>query len=160
PPRAPPRWRSGTSPRPARCACRGAPRRGRRPRTRLCSPSSGASSARCVALPIAVAGPQAALDVPGLGEGRGLGELGCLAERLLQPLVEGGEAFVVDDVHGLADLHEPGHGVLERHVLLEQLLGNVLRWIVAGVALPPQRDALDERGPVACAGELDRFARG
>src|SRR6185436_1390044 len=113
---------------------------------RLGSPSGlGPAAAAGRAGPVAVVGEQTLGDIAGFGERRGERVLVAGLERRADPLVEVRHVLLAHDATGSEQLLEPLDGILVPHVLLEQLLGDVLRGIVARVPTPAERHALDQR---------------
>src|SRR6266508_5532198 len=163
-PAPPPRRRDRRRPRPWRTApppwwgtpagCRLRPVGGRR-RSRGRTPFPGG-----FAFPVPVVGEHAEVDVAGVGERGLLGELEPLVELPLHALLDGLHAVLVDGSRHYEQLCELLHRVAVLHVLGEHLLRHVLRRVVPGVALPPQRHGLDERGSVAVPGPLHGLGGG
>src|SRR4029450_7851479 len=146
------------SPWSVRLARRAPGPRGRpAPPRRPASPSGlGPAAAAGLGGPVAVVGVQALGHVAGLGERRGQRVLVAGLGRRPDPLVQVGHVLVAHDASRSQELIEPHDRVLVAHVLLEQLLGDVLRGVVTGVSTPAKRDALDQRRPAPPAGACGR----
>src|SRR5439155_15197308 len=121
------------------------------------SPSARLRAAGAAGLPdpVAVLDPPTLGDVSGLGERRCEGVLVALLELALHPRLDVRDVLLRDDALIRQVLLEVLHGILGEHVVLQQFAWHVLRRVVAGMASPPERDRLDQRGSVAASGALD-----